>query len=77
MSVEDTTEVERPSRWRGARSAGGGLLRRLASKWKAFVFLALLILAWQAYTEWGHTERFVLPPPSSVWTYLIHNPRLY
>jgi NitT/TauT family transport system permease protein len=46
----------------------------VSSKWKPFAFLALLILAWQAYVEWGNTERFVLPPPTAVWSFLLHNP---
>ncbi|HEY7280449.1 MAG TPA: ABC transporter permease [Actinomycetota bacterium] len=77
MSTDGATGVERRSRWRRAMTAAGGALRRLGSKWKAFVFLALLILAWEGYTEWGHTQRFVLPPPTSVWSYLIHNPGLF
>jgi NitT/TauT family transport system permease protein len=49
----------------------------VSSRWKAFAFLVVLILAWQAYVEWGNTERFVLPPPSSVWSFLVHNPGVF
>lgn len=77
MSVEGATKESQGSRWRGGAAPRGGFVRRVFSKWKPFVLLALLILAWQAYTEWGNTERFILPPPTAVWSFLVHNPRMF